>query len=215
MSRPSHQSLALSTHPFRDSAWVPPREVRQHRCPFQDPAFTKTDRQYLKQRGHKVLPYTVSRDRNIKPLDPAALKVICEATFLFEPYVDRRVVIEVVCAGRPSLYLGPDLARDFAYLFMPVATGAVPFPLEVKTVVQFPPSGPCILQLSLEDATCTLTFLPGPLKLTVPDPKFAKLRLPLTPVGVENLNCVTNPLFAETFELNAASGVLDPGLNTT
>jgi hypothetical protein len=46
------------------------------------------------------------------PCDPDMLSLISSSTMLFAPFLDRQVVVEIICAATPSLYLGNELLED-------------------------------------------------------------------------------------------------------
>lgn len=83
---------------------------------FQDPAFTTGDKAFLEQRGYTVLPWLGVYDKGgYNPSDPEMLSVISSSTMFFAPFLDRPVVVEVVCASTPYLYLGNELLVDVVH----------------------------------------------------------------------------------------------------
>ena len=61
-----------------------------------------------------MLPYPGNDDDKPKPCDPIILELVSNSTLFFAPALDRPVVVEAICAGKPSLYLGNDLLEDLA-----------------------------------------------------------------------------------------------------
>lgn len=81
---------------------------------FQDPKFSKSDVTFLEQRGHKVLPYTLTPGEQ-SPIDPLMLKNVNSSTFLFAPALDIPVLVEVLCTRKPGLLLSEDPLECLAY----------------------------------------------------------------------------------------------------
>jgi hypothetical protein len=94
---------------------------------FQDPRFTKTDQEFLKQRGHIVLDWdtTIPEVGGGYKMDPRLSDIISRSTMCYLPYLDSPTIVEVICAVKPSLYLGSELIsnvirRFFVCLSFPV-----------------------------------------------------------------------------------------------
>lgn len=75
---------------------------------FQDPSFTKTDQAFLERRGYIVIPWN-SSDPSINHLDHQLLELLSPSTFCYLPYLDLNIVVAVMHAANPRLYLGSDL----------------------------------------------------------------------------------------------------------
>jgi hypothetical protein len=86
---------------------------------FQDPAFTPTDHEFLRKRSHIVLDWDnpVPDWGEDPPLDPQLRNLISSSTLCYLPHLSLTVVVEVICAGKPSLYLGDDLVGTTVHRF--------------------------------------------------------------------------------------------------
>jgi hypothetical protein len=86
---------------------------------FQDPAFTPKDREFLRKRGHTVLDWNspVPDRGEDPPLDPQLHNLISSSTLCYLPHLSLTVVVEVICAAKPSLYLGDDLVATTVHRF--------------------------------------------------------------------------------------------------
>jgi hypothetical protein len=79
---------------------------------FQDPSFTKADREFLRKRGHIELDCdpTISK----RPMDPRLSGLVSSSALCCLPCLDIDVAVEVICAAKSSLYLGNDLVGPTA-----------------------------------------------------------------------------------------------------
>ena len=90
---------------------------------FQDPAFSSADMMFLEQLGYTVMGYPfkgifkpgAATSRRI-PCDPTILQQASSNTFVFAPYLEPTVLVPLVHAFRPNLYLGTDLVFPMCYL---------------------------------------------------------------------------------------------------
>ncbi|KAH8586204.1 hypothetical protein B0O99DRAFT_695709 [Bisporella sp. PMI_857] len=75
---------------------------------FQDPNFTKKDQEFLEQRGHTVLEWN-GANLSTDALDPQLTNFLSSSTFCYLPCLDLPIVVVVIHAAKPCLYLGSDL----------------------------------------------------------------------------------------------------------
>lgn len=85
---------------------------------FSDPGFTAVDCAFLRERGHHVLPYFVKDTYPRWPVDPKMVKLMTENTFLFAPFLEECILVEVIGTARPRLFFGEDFLGDLGPDFL-------------------------------------------------------------------------------------------------